>query len=146
MTEEGWRGEEGENAREDALCICTCTLHTPTQKKSCCVVRRGSIERALRCNGFRGEKETLVLGQDLTTRKSQTGNRSNNETMRRVERGEKRRRAAVLQDTKSIAVADFDFFNRVSWDGVGEIFKVAPLGDLFFFVENVGTVLGPKMC
>jgi hypothetical protein len=30
--------------------------------------------------------------------------------MRRVEQGEERRRAAVLQDTISIAVADFGFF------------------------------------
>ena len=37
--------------------------------------------------------------------------------MRRVEEGEKRRRAAFLQDTMSIAVADFGFFYRVSWVG-----------------------------
>ena len=30
--------------------------------------------------------------------------------MRRVEQGKERRKAAVLQDTKSIAVADFGFF------------------------------------
>ena len=38
--------------------------------------------------------------------------------MRKVEEGEERRRAAVLQDTMTIAVADFGFFvHRVSWVG-----------------------------
>ena len=36
--------------------------------------------------------------------------------MRRVEQGEERRRAAVLQDTISIAVADF------GWFAEGELF------------------------
>ena len=34
----------------------------------------------------------------------------NSETMRRAEQGEERRRAAVLQNTISIAAADFGFF------------------------------------
>jgi len=37
------------------------------------------------------------------------------ENQMRVEKGEERRRAAVFQDTMSIAVADFGFFHRVSW-------------------------------
>ena len=53
--------------------------------------------------------------------------------MRRVEQGEKRRRAAVLQDMISISVAGFGFFAE------GEL--CGPI-----FVENVGTVLGPKIC
>ena len=68
--------------------------------------------------------------------------------MRRVGQGEERRRAAVLQDTISIAVADFGFFCRglvVRGVPVGEKNHVAPLGNPFF-LENVGTVLGPKIC
>jgi len=37
--------------------------------------------------------------------------------MRRVQQGEVRRRAADLQDKISIAVADFDFLQRVSCSG-----------------------------
>ena len=57
-----------------------------------------------------GEKGTPVLRLDLTRSKSQIGDRRNSETMRRVEQGEERRRAAVLQEPISIAVADFGFF------------------------------------
>jgi hypothetical protein len=50
--------------------------------------------------------------------------------MIRVEESEKRWRAAVLQDTISIAVADFALFFTwcVGW-GIGKNFKVTPLGN-----------------
>ena len=52
-TARGWRGEEGESAREDVLCICT--LHVPAREKDGCVERRGGIKRASGCIGFREE-------------------------------------------------------------------------------------------
>jgi len=61
--ERGWRGGEGESAREDELCICT--LHVSTREKGGCVKRRGGIERAAGCIGLRGERN-LVLRRDLT--------------------------------------------------------------------------------
>jgi hypothetical protein len=54
--ERGWRGEEGESAREDVLCICTQQI--PTREKGGCVERRGGIERASGCIGFRGERNS----------------------------------------------------------------------------------------
>ena len=51
--ERGWRGDEGEIAREDVLYICT--LHAPIRAKGGCVERRGGMERASGCIGFRGE-------------------------------------------------------------------------------------------
>jgi len=41
--------------------------------------------------------------------------------MRRVEEGEQRRRAAVLQDTMSIAVADFGSFSQGELGGRGYV-------------------------
>ena len=41
---------------------------------------------------------------------SQIGDPRTNKTMMRVEKGEERRRAAVLQDTVTIAGANFGFF------------------------------------
>ena len=55
----------------------------------------GSIETASGCIGFRGERTW-----------SQIGDWRNNETMTSVEKGKKRRRAAVLQDTMKIAFAE----------------------------------------
>ena len=56
------------------------------------------------------ERGTPVLRRDLTRRLSQIGDRRNNETMMRVEESEEHMRTAVLQDTMSIAVADFGLF------------------------------------
>jgi len=56
--------------------------------------------------------------------------------MRRVhvEEGEARRRAAVLQDTISIAVADLGFFAQGELGGgVGENFNVTPIGNPFLW-------------
>jgi hypothetical protein len=50
--------------------------------------------------------------------------------MRRVEEGEERWKAAVLQDTMSIAVAELMFWYRASWVG-GRKLKVAPFGNPF---------------
>ena len=47
-----WRGQEGESAREDVLCICT--LHVPTHERGGCVEGKGGIERA--SNRFRGDR------------------------------------------------------------------------------------------
>ena len=52
----GVAGEEGESASEDVLCICT--LQTPTREKGGCVERRGGIDRASGCIGFRGERNS----------------------------------------------------------------------------------------
>ena len=76
------------------------------------------------------EKGTPVQRRDLTRRKFQIGDQGNNQIMIRVEESEKRWRAAVLQDTISIAVADFALFFTwcVGW-GIGKNFKVTPLGN-----------------
>jgi hypothetical protein len=59
--------------------------------------------------------------------------------MMRVEESEERRRAAVLQDTMSIAVADIIIFRQDELDGEsGEYFQVAPLGNRFL-VGNVSS-------
>ena len=50
---------------------------------------------------------------------SQIGDRRNNDTRRRVEEGEQRRRAALLQDTMSVAVADFGSFSQGELGGRG---------------------------
>ena len=70
----------------------------------------------------------------MTRQKPQIGDRRNNETRRRVEEGGERKRAAVLQDTMSIAIADFGFFAQGELDGgrKGEKFKAAPLGNPSF--------------
>ena len=65
-----------------------------------------------------GERGSPVLRRDLTTGKFQIGDRRNNGTMRRVEEGEERRRATVLQDTMSIAVTDYGFFVQGELCGV----------------------------
>ena len=62
----------------------------------------------------------------MPTEKSQIGDLRNNGTMRRVEEGEERRRAAVLPGTMSIAVADLYFSNRVSLVGEREIGNLLP--------------------
>ena len=54
--ERGGRGEEGECAREDFMCICT--LHVPTRRKGGCAERKGGKERASGCIGFRGERNS----------------------------------------------------------------------------------------
>ena len=53
--EREWRGQEGESAREDALCICT--RHVPSREKGGCVERMGGIERAAECIGFRSQRD-----------------------------------------------------------------------------------------
>ena len=69
--------------------------------------------------------------------------------MRRVEEGEERRRAAVLQDKMLIAVADFGFFlqGELGEGGVGEKIKVAPLGNPFcgncWHCFGLGNALAP---
>ena len=52
----GWRGEEGESAREDVLCMCI--LHLLTREKGGRVERRKGIGRASGCTGFRGERNS----------------------------------------------------------------------------------------
>ena len=69
----------------------------------------GRHREIVRCKEFKRE-ENSSSKRDLTRCKSQISNRSKNKTMRRVEEGEKRRRAAVFQDTMSIPVADFGCF------------------------------------
>ena len=59
-------------------------------------------------------RDELRSRRDLTTRKSQIVDRRNNETMRRVEEGEERRRAAVLRDTMLVAVTGVVFLYRAS--------------------------------
>ena len=54
--ERGWRGKEGESAREDVLCICT--LHVPIQEKVSYVKRSGGIERASWRIRFRGARNS----------------------------------------------------------------------------------------
>jgi len=65
--------------------------------------------------------------------------------MRRVEEGEECRRAAVLQkDTMSIAVADFGVFAQGELGG-GQVKISCGTAREPFFLENVGTVLGPNI-
>ena len=54
--ERGWRGEEGESEREDLLCIGTLQVHT--REKGGCVEKRGDIEKASGCIGFKGERNS----------------------------------------------------------------------------------------
>ena len=105
--ERWWRGGEEESAREDVLLMCA--LHVPTREKGCWVERREGIERAcgcVRCRGERNSGPQVGFGQVKVPNR----NRRNNETMVKVEKGEEHGRAAVLQDTMSIAVADFGCF------------------------------------
>ena len=88
---------------------CIFTPQGPTWEKGGCVERRGGIERASGRIGFRGKRNSgLEAGFDQV--KVQIRDWRNHETMRRVEEGEEHRRAAVLEDTMSIAVADFGCF------------------------------------
>ena len=102
-------GGRKESAREDVLCICT--LHVPTREKGGCVERRGGIERASGCTGFRGE---MNFGPEAGFDHVKVPNRGSkeHETMRRVEKGETFGRATVLQDTMSIAVNNSGFLTQ----------------------------------
>ena len=104
--ERGWRGEEGESARVDVLCMCT--VHVSTREKGGCVERRGGIEKASGFIGFRGERNSGPEAEFDQVKAPNRGPEAH-ETMRRVEEGKKCTRAALLQDSMSIAVASFRF-------------------------------------
>ena len=70
---------------------------------------REGKERASGFIGFRGEWNSGPAAGFCQVKVPNRDPRSD-EKMMRVEEGEERRRAAVLQDTMSIAVADFAFF------------------------------------
>ena len=80
-----------------------------TREKGGCEKKREGIERAFGFIEFRGERNS---GPGAGFDQAKVPNRGPGEqlTMIRVEKGEKRRRAAVLQDTLTIKVADFGLF------------------------------------
>ena len=142
--EQGWRGDEGESEREDALYMCT--LQLPTREKSCCEEVRGGIERASGCIGFRAEMNS---GPEARSDQVHVPNRAPKELWNHDEgRGGRRVQEGLCPSRHNVhCCCQFGiFFHKMSWVGGGGGGKnqsgTAPEP---ISVENVGTLLGPKM-